>query len=155
MSSKFTGTYYRSLDAKGRMILPPAWHKVLKSAPGNEEMDSPVFWLTGLYGRLTAYLPEEWERTVAQLCSIKAPSQKLANFKTRLIGLGQEMVPDAQGRIRLTQPLCKAAGLSRNVVIVGLLDNFEIWDQQRFENLSEEAGDVAAELSAAGVEISL
>lgn len=155
MKDFFSGTYYRALDTKGRFTLPPAWQKVLVHLLENKESDAPLFWLTSLYGRLTAYLPEDWELTVKQLCSIKMPSLKLANFKSRLIGLGHAMRLDSHGRILLPQSLCKAASLSRNIVLVGLMNNFEIWDQERFEGLTEGDESISGELAAYGVEISL
>lgn len=47
----------------------------------------------------------------------------------------------------------KEAGLNKNVVLVGMLDKFEIWDQERFETLGEE--DVSDALAASGVKLSL
>lgn len=135
------------LDSKGRLLLPPPFLQTL-SANGA----SGSFWLTALYGRLTAYLPAQWENTVEQLCSVRLPSLKLSNFKTKLIGLAQEIVPDAQGRIRIPQPLIREAGLSRDLMLVGILNKFEIWDQARFDAISVE--DVSEELGTSGMDIS-
>lgn len=152
MSDFFSGTFYRTLDGKGRLSLPPVWLKALAASCANQE---PAFWLTSLYGRLTAYLPKDWENTVSQLCSIKVPNFKIANFKSRLIGLANEMRPDNQGRVLLSQPLCRAAGLGKNVVLVGLMNNFEIWDQGRFESLASDETEIGEELAALGIDIAL
>lgn len=153
-SSRFMGTYYRVLDAKGRLQLPPRYLEVIASAErelGGEGRGS--FWLTCLYGRVTAYLPATWEQTVEQLCSIKGASRKLSDFKTRFIGLGEELFPDAQGRVRIPQSLVRQGGLVKDVVLVGILEKFEVWDQERFEAVPNE--DVSEELAASGVEIFL
>ena len=155
MAVKFTGTHYRTLDSKGRLSLPPSWLQALAKNAEEEKRPAASFWLTTLYNRITAYMPGEWENIIDDLCSIKTPNQKLANFKTRFIGLGEEMIPDAQGRIRLPQSLCRAAGLTKNIVLVGMMKNFEIWDEGRFENLAENTEDVANELSASGINIIL
>lgn len=152
MSDYFSGTFYRTLDGKGRLSLPAVWQKSLSANCAGQE---PFFWLTSLYGRLTAYLPKDWENTVNQLCSIKVPNLKIANFKSRLIGLANEMRPDGQGRILLSQPLCRAAGLGKSVVLVGLMNNFEIWDQGRFENLTADESEIGGELAALGIDIVL
>lgn len=146
MPDKFIGSHSRALDAKGRLLLPPNYLKALHSA--NAEGS---FWLTALYGRLTAYLPEQWETTVDQLCQIRLPSRQLSNFKTKLIGLAQELTPDGQGRVRIPQSLMREAGLCKDVVLVGVLDTFEIWDQARFDAISIE--DVSEELAARGLNI--
>ena len=111
------------------------------------------FWLTGHNGCLVAYLPENWEEITAQLNRIPLPSQNLFYFKTKFIGLGQEMAPDAQGRVRIPQSLMHEAGLRKDVMLVGMHSQFQIWDQERFDALVP--GDVSAELAAAGVNISL
>lgn len=149
MEGKFFGTFCRTLDAKGRLVLPPAFIQALDK---NRTRENSAFWLTSIYGRLTAYLPREWENTVEQLCSVKMPSLKLSNFKTKLIGMAQEIVPDTQGRIRIPQSLMREAGLQKNIVLVGVLDKFEIWDQVRFDAVAIE--DVADELTARDINIS-
>lgn len=141
------GAHYRALDSKGRLILPPSFLKALEARGGR------VFWLTGFYGRLTAYLPGQWREIVEKLCAVRLPSQRLANFKTKIIGLASEVEPDAQGRVRLPQTLIREAGLTREAVLVGMLDKFEIWDQARFDALSAE--DITAELGERGVDLAL
>lgn len=148
MAAKFMGAYYRSLDGKGRLLLPPGFLTALRA-----ESEAGSFWLTSLYGRLTAYLPQTWENTVEQLCRVKLPSRKLANFKTRLIGMAHELAPDSQGRVHIPQALMREGGLYREVVLVGILEKFEIWDQARFEAVPNE--DVSDELAASGIDIVL
>lgn len=154
MPGKFMGTYYRALDTKGRILLPPRFLETIAgAAAATGQAGRGAFWLTSLYGRVTAYLPATWEHTVEQLCSIRTPSQKLSNFKTRLIGMAEEIVPDAQGRGRIPQSLIRAGELKKEIVLVGILDKFEIWDQALFEAVPNE--DVSEELAASGVDIFL
>lgn len=148
MEGKFTGTYYRALDSKGRLLLPPAFLHALQN--GRAEAS---FWLTSVFGRVTAYLPENWENTVSQLCSIALPSAKLANFKTKVIGLAHELVPDAQGRVLLPKPLIREGKFHKDIVLVGILDKFEIWDQEIFDSIPDE--DVSDELANSGINITL
>ena len=156
MATRFTGSYFRSMDAKGRLVLPPKFLVAL-GAPGHGgESGDPAagaFWLTAYYGHLTAYLPDQWDAIVEQLSSIRMPSPALAHFKTKVIGLAHELVPDGQGRVRIPQPLLRAAGLGRDAVLVGMLDKFEIWAQERFDDLPDE--DVSEELAARNVDLDL
>lgn len=144
------GTYFRAIDAKGRVLLPPRYLETIASGAGDGRGS---FWLTSLYGRVTAYLPATWENTVEQLCGIRNPSQKLSNFKTKLIGMAEEIIPDAQGRVRIPQSLLREGSLKKDIVLVGILEKFEIWDQALFEALPNE--DVSEELAASGVNIYL
>lgn len=156
MATRFTGSYFRSMDAKGRLVLPPKFLDAL-GAPGHGgEAGDPAagtFWLTAYYGHLTAYLPDQWDAIVEQLSGIRMPPPALAHFKTKVIGLAHEMVPDGQGRVRIPQPLLRAAGLGRDAVLVGMLDKFEIWAQERFDDLPDE--DVSEELAARNVDLDL
>ncbi len=151
--ARFVGTYYRALDSKGRLLLPPRFIEALNLAAESAGQAQPSFWLTLLYDRITGYLPEQWERTVAGLCAIPMPSRKLSNFKTRFIGMGHEIVPDGQGRIRIPQPLARNGNLQRDIVLAGLLDKFEIWAQAEFEAVANE--DVTDELAASGIVVNL
>ena len=148
MQKLFTKSLSRSLDPKGRLMLPPEYREGLCAGGG-----TGVFWLTAYYGRLVAYLPEDWEKVTEQLSRIPMPSPRLSHFKTKVMGLAQELQCDAQGRVRIPQALMREAGLQKDVMLVGMLNKFEIWDQIRFDALELE--DVSAELAASGVAISL
>ena len=150
MHNLFVNPHSRSLDAKGRLQLPTDYRDALQAAAGDGAVR---FWLTAFYGHLTAYLPEDWAHITEQLNRIPFSSVKLSHFKTKVLGLAQQVEPDAQGRIRITQPLMREAGLSRDVMLVGMDNKFEIWDQQRFDALQVE--DVSAELASSGLEIPL
>ena len=148
VANLFIQSAYRNLDAKGRLLLPPEYRDALLAAGDGS------FWLTiGLYGGLEAYMPADWEAIVEKLNSVPLPSMKLSHVKTKLLGLAQRMVPDAQGRIRIPQPLMRAAGLQKDVVLVGMADKFEIWDQARFDALLVE--DVSDEVAACHLDIAL
>lgn len=155
----FYGSYSRSLDAKGRVMLPSGWRDFLVSrhmreADAGDAPDPKIgFWLTSFYGRLVAYMPHDWSVIVESLTSIRFPSRKLSNFKTKVLGLGQFVEPDAQGRMRIPQSLIREAGLAGPVMLVGMLAKFEIWDEAKFDAIEIE--DVSDELSQQDIEISL
>ena len=131
-------------------MLPADYREVLQAAAGEA---SPRFWLTAFYGRLTAYLPAEWAQITEELNRIPFSSIKLSHFKSKVLGLARELEADAQGRVRIPQPLMREAGLARDVMLVGMGSKFEIWDQQRFDALLVE--DVSSDLAASGLVVSL
>ncbi len=141
MEAKDFKSAYRSLDAKGRLMLPVEYREGLSACS-----TAGGFVLTLVYGRLVAYMPDQWQALRTQLASIKSPSVKLGNFITKTLGLAEELVPDAQGRVRISQPLMRAGNLTKDIVLVGLIGKFEIWDQKEFEALITE--DVSDELAA-------
>jgi len=129
-------------------MLPPEYREGLFADGG-----TGAFWLTAFYGRLVAYLPADWDLVTEQLGSIPMPSPRLAHFKTKVMGLAQEMTPDAQGRVRIPQALMQEVGLEKDVMLVGMLNKFEIWDMDKFKAIALE--DVSEELSGLGVTLSL
>ena len=55
--------------------------------------------------------------------------------------------------MRIPQVLMREAGLHKDAMLVGMLNKFEIWDQERFNALQLE--DVSDELSGLGITLSL
>ena len=54
----------------------------------------------------------------------------------RIIGSESEQVTlDKNGRICLPEEMARDAGLGEEAVLVGLLDRFEIWSPDRYENV--------------------
>lgn len=150
----FSGSFSRALDSKGRVVLPACWREGFSEAyipdPG---APGTVFWITAFYGRLVGYPPSEWMQIVEGLSRIRFPSKRLSHFKSKVLGLAQSVELDAQGRLRLPQTLVSAGGLIREVMLVGMLSKFEIWDRARFDALEIE--DVSEELGQQDIEIAL
>ncbi len=135
-------------------MLPPAYRAALADAsPPTEENEAGMFWLASYKDYLTAYLPAEWEEMAEKLYSIPSPSDALMRFRSKFLGLAEEMIPDAQGRIRIPQRLMRQAGLQKSVVLVGMGRRFQIWDEERL--CGEEIPDVSGELASANVHIYL
>ncbi|MBQ3059243.1 MAG: division/cell wall cluster transcriptional repressor MraZ [Desulfovibrio sp.] len=154
MRDRFINPYPRSLDAKGRLMLPQEYRAaLLSSSSAAKDRDEGTFWLTAYDGHLTAYLPDTWVEIREQLYTLRSPSRNMQNFRAKFLGLAQQMTPDTQGRIRIPQPLIREAGLQKDVMLLGMKEQFQIWDAATFYGLPVE--DVTDELAAAGVEIIL
>ncbi len=136
----------RSVDAKGRLMLPVEYRETLAA-----HSDSGGFVLTIIYDRLTAYMPEEWQSIHDALATIKKPSRDMRNFISKTLGLAEELIPDAQGRVRLSQSLMRAGRITKDIQLVGKGSRFEIWDQAEFDGLIVE--DVSEELAALDVSL--
>ncbi len=52
---------------------------------------------------------------------------------------------DKVGRLPLTEPLVGGAGLEDEVLLIGMLDRFEIWSPGRYAEVEEENRKLAAE----------
>ncbi len=76
---------------------------------------------------LAAYSPSEWSRLEAQLGALPAFSRPVKALTRLLASRAADCEFDAQGRILLPPPLRQAAGLALDVVVVGVLNRFEVW----------------------------
>ena len=130
------GEYRHKLDAKGRLSLPAAFRKALSSeslivtqSPKGEclyvfEVEAFDAWVKSLFARFGGFDPSN-VRHVKQ--------RKLLNSRAN------DIVIDASGRIGLSPSMRSAAGLEKDVVLVGDSDHFEIWDASRWDEFCEDA----------------
>jgi len=103
----FVGVYHRVLDDHGRLCIP---------------------------ARLAAAL----ERRALHLAPTAHPALALYPDADVLPNCPSVTVPvDRRGRIAIPLPLRQAAGLSRQVVLVGAGRHMEVWDAQRFERVRQ------------------
>ncbi len=117
----FKGTYRHKIDGKGRLPVPAAFRRALAS----ERASSVV--VTLLDQCLAAYPPAEWSRLEAQLRALPAFSRPVKALTRLLASRAADCDFDVQGRILLPPPLRESARLVQDVVVVGVLNRFEVW----------------------------
>ena len=77
------------------------------------------------------YSQEEWNKFVAELESLPRMNKDARMFKRYFFGSANEGSFDRQGRVLVPTSLRKAAHLEKEVVLVGVQDRVEIWDDRR------------------------
>lgn len=122
----FRGITALSLDAKGRMAIPSRYRERLQADGGTEL----ILTLDHRGHCLLLYSLSEWEAIEREL--IRAPNllEVVDQLKHTLIGHATECEPDSQGRILLPAMLRELVGIGRQVMLVGLGNKFELWDEQ-------------------------
>jgi MraZ protein len=119
-SHNLKGTFFNTIDEKGRMAFPAK----LKARLGDE------FIVTVGQDCLWVYSPEAWDEFTEKLRTLKGEAAKAAKlFVTSAI----DVEPDKQGRITISKELREFAGLSKDVTVVGVINHAEIWDSERYE----------------------
>lgn len=123
-----TGTYTRNLDDKKRLAVP----KRLCEEFG--EVDLRSFYIApGTDHSLTLYSPAGFEK-LAHKVSRQSPNRtEVRNYVRLFYSRAEKVELDAQGRIRIPERLAEFAGLSRDVVLLGVHDHAEIWDAAAWE----------------------
>ncbi len=145
---QFRGQSYRSLDAKGRLLLPTEFRDSLLASSGS-------FILTTYDGCLVGYPEPLWEELEEKFSRLRNSSRKIRDFRRLVLGGAEVQTLDPQGRIRLSRAHMEYAGLDREVVVLGQINKFEIWDQARFKALlTQNFDDVADELADSGIDFS-
>lgn len=164
----FRGRSSRSLDPKGRLMLPPEFRESLAArgratgepagspeAPGGEE--EVRFVVTTYDGCLVAYPWADWEDLEQKFARLPNPSPKVRAFRRLFIGGAEVQTLDAQGRVRLSQDHRDYARLNKDVMVLGLINRFELWNPETLKAVMDEQklDDVTDELAASGIDFAL
>ena len=142
----FIGEYEHSIDPKKRLALP---------AKFRVELGSRVVVTRGLEHSLFVYPLPVWEKLAEKLGTLPIGEKETRSF-TRLILAGASDVElDSQGRVLIPEYLKTAAGLKKDVTIVGLYNRVEIWDTRvwkKYKTVAARNTDrIANELGKLGV----
>ncbi len=124
----FRGHAYRSLDPKGRLVLPVEFRDVILATGQHGKAI-----LTNFDGCVVGYSLPEWERIEDSFQRINMLNRQLRDFQRFFISGAMEVELDKQGRILIPPHLRAYAGFSRDVALAGVGRKFEIWDMERFE----------------------
>ena len=133
----FRGSSFHHLDPKGRLIIPARFRDVLKQSSVDGLMVSKMD------GALFCYTFEEWHKIEQRILNLAEKSDNMRRFRRVFIGGAFECLLDKQGRILIPPSLRQYSELSKEVVLVGVLDHFEIWAR---ENWLQEDGKFQSDL---------
>lgn len=143
-SSMFRGKTTRSLDTKGRLMLPPEFREILLA-----RSEAGIFTLTTYDECIVGFTQPDWEEFEQSMSEIHNAVGKVRNFKRLVLGGQEQMTFDAQGRIRIPKSQLAYAGISSEAVVMGQGTRFEIWQPERlnaaisgdFDDVSESLPD--------------
>lgn len=129
MGKSFRGIHALNLDGKGRLAVPSRYRDHIQADEKGQmvvtvAIDNRCLWL---------YPLAKWEALEHQLLSLPTLHRNTRRLQRLLIGHACECQMDGQGRILLSAPLRKYASLDKNVVVVGVGDKFEIWDEETWD----------------------
>jgi len=122
--ARFFGTYEHSLDSKGRVILPSRFR-----AP----FEHGGFLTQYRDGCLALWTPDGFEQQMEEMQQRAASGKNDRNMARFWASATQDLEVDRQGRMVLPARMREYAGLTGDVVIVGVIDRVELWDPARWE----------------------
>ncbi len=123
----FRGSSSHTIDAKGRIIIPTRFRDVIKASGESALM------LSRMDGCLFAYTLDEWRAIEGRILSMSEQSESMRRFRRVFIGGAFECAMDKQGRVLVPPSLRRYADLEKEIVLVGVLNRFEIWSEDRWD----------------------
>jgi len=116
----FQGASSLSLDAKGRLSVPTRHRDVLSATAGG------LLTITKHpHGCLMIFPRPEWEAFRQRIAQLPMSAQW---WKRIFLGNAQDVEMDAQGRVLIAPELRAAAGITKEAMLLGMGNHFELWD---------------------------
>ena len=126
----FFGEYQINFSGSGRLLLPKKVRELLK---GN------TFILTKGFGNcLSGYDKDDWEKRAAELLNPSLLQPTDMENRRYIFSSLVYLEIDEQGRFVVPKNLLEYGQLKDKVVIIGVGDHFEIWEQQVWQKYQKE-----------------
>ena len=133
------GEFQHSLDTKGRMAIPAKFRdKLLSGAIITRGIDNCLF----------VFANAEWEALATKLIALPLAQANSRAFVRLMLAGATDVTLDNQGRILIPDYLRKYAGLKKDVVVAGLYNRIEVWDEsawQSYKTKTESSSEAIAE----------
>lgn len=125
----FIGEYYHTIDAKKRLAVPVKFRKKLKGK---------AVLTRGLDNCLYLYPIDEWKVMAEKLAQLPISRADSRAFSRLMLAGAMEVTLDQLGRILVPDYLKEYAWLDKKVVIAGLYNRMEVWNEEKWEKYKEQ-----------------
>ncbi|MSU58089.1 MAG: hypothetical protein EXS35_07905 [Pedosphaera sp.] len=123
--------YRHGVDSKRRIQVPSMW----RPAEANTQL-TLIVWPQRAEGPCLRVLPPKEMAELMESLDAMPNGDRNKTILKRIIGSESTQVElDKAGRICLPDEMARAAAIGGEVMLVGLLDRFEIWDPARYEKV--------------------
>ncbi|HYC82932.1 MAG TPA: division/cell wall cluster transcriptional repressor MraZ [Candidatus Paceibacterota bacterium] len=140
------GEYRHTIDDKRRVAIPAGFRK---------EIGKKVVVTRGLDNCLFVYPLAMWQKVADRLSGLSMGQADTRSFSRFMLAGAIETEVDSMGRILVPDFLKDFASLKQKVVIAGIHDRLEIWDEARWkehtERIEKQADVLAQKLGEIGV----
>ncbi|MBP7452266.1 MAG: division/cell wall cluster transcriptional repressor MraZ [Ottowia sp.] len=121
----FQGASSLSLDAKGRLSVPTRHRDVLMATAAGQ-----LTLTRHPHGCLMVFPRPEWEKFRERIAALPMSAQW---WKRIFLGNAMDVDMDGTGRVLVSPELRAAAGLTRDTMLLGMGEHFELWDKARYD----------------------
>ena len=142
----FIGEYNHTVDEKNRLAIPAKFRAILaKGAVVTKGLDNCLF----------LYTKSDWKELANKLAKLPISQSNTRAFSRLMLAGAMDVSLDKQGRIVLPDYLKQFALLKKKVVVTGLMNRLEIWDEAAWKKYKTEtekdSGDIAEAMGDLGV----
>lgn len=133
------GEFTHTVDTKNRIAVPSKFRT---------ELGERMIITRGLDACLFVYPMRMWEKMAEKLSAFPVGDAKSRGFVRLLLAGAVDTDMDKQGRIIIPEYLRRYAGIKKTVVVAGLFDRVEVWDEKRwnvYETKTEKEADTMAQ----------
>ena len=130
----FRGVNQLALDSKGRLAIPAKHRAGLVGSPSD---NGKVILTADPSHCLLVYPLSTWEPIQAKLMGLSSFNAQIRGLQRLLVGHADEVDMDGAGRILVPPALRQHARLEHRVVLVGQGNKFELWDEARWQEVTQ------------------
>lgn len=142
----FIGEYSHNLDDKGRLAVP-------KKFRGDLSRGAVV--TRGLDACLFLYTKKEWQVLAEKLAALPFAQANTRAFARLMLAGAMDAEIDKQGRIMIPEYLRTYAGITKAVVVAGLYNRLELWNEERWSAYKKKtegaSNEIAEQMASLGV----
>ncbi len=121
----FRGATLVNLDSKGRLSVPTRYRDELNESASGQM----VCTIDINHACLLLYPLPEWEIIEQKLSRLSSMNPQERRVQRLLLGHASECQMDSAGRLLIAPVLRQHAGLTKEVMLVGQFNKFELWDE--------------------------
>ena len=132
------GKFYRELDDKYRLMLPKQF---------KNQLADTLYLIKGYDGCLSVYQEEDFKAYVNQLTSLSYTHRDTRDIQRLGFSSVVELSLDKQGRVLIPTQTVQEYAISKEVVIVGVVNHLEIWNKKAWEDYETNNKDKFEEIS--------
>lgn len=122
------GQYNYNLDPKKRLTIPTKFRSVLSEG---------AVITRGIDGCLFLYPQKQWNELADKLSKLPLSQSNARSFARVMLAGAMDVKIDSLGRILIPDYLKEYAKLNKSVVIAGLYDRIEIWDEEGWKKYGQ------------------
>jgi len=122
------GQYNYNLDPKKRLTIPTKFRSVLSEG---------AVITRGIDGCLFLYPQKQWNELADKLSKLPLSQSNARSFARVMLAGAMDVKVDSLGRILIPDYLKEYANLNKSVVIAGLYDRIEIWDEEGWKKYGQ------------------